>query len=135
MVLSIPRQKIVELALKVIAAGIMIQTLFFKFTGAGESVYIFSKMGIEPFGRYATGTAEAIASVFLFIPRLKNIGALISAGMMTGAILSHVFMLGISIMGDHGELFSFALIVFLCSDYILFKGIQRNEITLKPLYI
>ena len=129
------KEQAVEFALRLIAAVIMVQTLFFKFTGAAESVYIFSRLGAEPFGRYATGIGEAIASVLLFIPRTKYIGAMMGAGMMAGAMASHLFILGISIMDDGGELFSFACIVFLCCSYLLLRGYQRKDITLKPLYI
>ena len=85
--------------LRVAAAGILLQTLFFKFSGAAESVYIFSALGIEPYGRIGTGIAELICSVLILMPRTTWIGALGGSGIMTGAILSHLFVLGIVVFG------------------------------------
>lgn len=112
---------IVSWALRVIAALILLQTLFFKFTGAKESVYIFSTLGIEPWGRIGSGVAELIASVLLLLPPTVVYGAILSLGVITGAILSHLTKLGITLpaVNDHGELFSLAVVVFLCSAAVL----------------
>ena len=106
--------------LRIIPALIMLQTLFFKFTGAAESIYIFSKLNIEPWGRYGSGVAELIAGILLLIPRYSVWGALLALGVMGGAILSHLTVLGIEIMGDKGQLFYMALITAACSAIILF---------------
>ena len=104
--------------LKLIVVIILVQTLYFKFTGAEESVYIFTKLGIEPFGRIGSGIVELIASIFILIPRTTLIGALMGAGTMLGAIFSHLFVLGIVVKNDGGELFilsidfAFALLCF-----------------------
>jgi putative oxidoreductase len=90
-------------ALQLIVAGILAQTLFFKFTGAAESVYIFSTLGMEPWGRYASGVAELIAAVLLVIP----------------GCVSHLTVLGIEVQGDGGLLFALAVIVFISSLAIL----------------
>lgn len=115
---------IASLALRLIAAGILLQTLYFKFTAQPESIYIFSKVGIEPWGRIGTGIAELIASVLLLIPSTIVFGALLAAGIMAGAILSHVFILGISVQDDGGLLFAYALITFTASLILLlmYKG-------------
>jgi uncharacterized membrane protein YphA (DoxX/SURF4 family) len=105
--------------LRAIAAIIMLQTLFFKFTAASESVYIFSTLGIEPWGRIGSGIMELIASVLILIPRTTVLGALLAIGIMGGAILSHIFFLGIAVQGDGGQLFIYALLV-LISAAILF---------------
>ena len=102
------------------AAVILLQTLFFKFTGAEESVYIFTKVGLEPFGRYASGVVELVAAVLLLFRCHAWVGALLAIGMMTGAIASHLTVLGISVQDDHGLLFCLALIVFACSAAVLF---------------
>lgn len=112
--------------MRVVVAFIMLQTLFFKFTGAPESIYIFETIGAEPFGRYASGIAELVASVLLLIPRTTWLGALLGAGIMSGAILSHVTILGIEVMGDGGTLFGMAILVFLCCGWLLF--IHRADI-------
>jgi uncharacterized membrane protein YphA (DoxX/SURF4 family) len=110
---------IISWALRILAAVIMLQTLFFKFTASEESIYIFSKMGIEPWGRIGTGVMELIASVLLLVPRTKLLGALLAIGIMAGAILSHIFFLGISVQGDGGQLFIYALVVFFCSVLVI----------------
>src|SRR5437868_1367625 len=68
--------------LRLLAAAIMLQTLFFKFSGAEESIYIFSKLGMEPWGRIGTGVMELIASILILIPRTTGIGAIIGIGLM-----------------------------------------------------
>ncbi len=110
---------IVTWALRILSAGIMLQTLFYKFTASAESVYIFSKLGIEPFGRLGSGIAELIASVLLLIPRFTVYGALLAMGVMSGAIVSHITVLGIEVQGDGGLLFIYALLVFASSLILL----------------
>src|SRR3954469_22537690 len=92
-------EKIVAWICRIAAAIILLQTLFFKFTAAPESVYIFSKLGLEPWGRIGTGIMELIASVLLLIPRTTSIGAFLAAGIMSGAIFSHLTKLGIAVQG------------------------------------
>lgn len=115
-------------ALRGIAAVILLQTLLFKFTGAKESVYIFSTLGMEPWGRIGSGVAELIASILLLLPSTVVYGAILSLGVITGAIVSHLTKLGIALpaVGDHGELFSLAIVVFVCSGIVLFM--HRTEI-------
>jgi uncharacterized membrane protein YphA (DoxX/SURF4 family) len=98
--------------LRILAALILLQTLFFKFSGAEESVYIFSKLGMEPWGRIGTGIIELIASILLLIPRTTAIGAVLGLGVMSGAIFFHLTRLGIVVKDDHGQLFIYALLVF-----------------------
>ena len=107
--------------LRGVAAAILLQTLYFKFTGARESVYIFSTLGIEPWGRIGSGIAELIASVLLLMPRTAVFGALLSLGVITVAIASHLTKLGIALpaVGDRGELFALAIVVFLCSAAVV----------------
>ena len=101
---------------QIVAAVILLQTLFFKFTAAPESVYIFETLGLEPVGRIGSGIAELIASVLLLIPGTAAIGGVLALGVMVGAIGSHLFTpLGIEVQGDGGTLFILALVVTLCS--------------------
>ena len=111
---------------RVIAAAILLQTLFFKFTGAEESVYIFTKIGIEPWGRYVTGSAELMAAILLLTPRFAWLGAVLSLGVITGALVSHLTVLGIEVKGDRGLLFGLAIAVFVCSFVTLF--LHRHQI-------
>jgi uncharacterized membrane protein YphA (DoxX/SURF4 family) len=112
--------------LRFTAAIILLQTLFFKFTAAPESVYIFTKVGAEPWGRIGSGVVELIAAILMLTPRLTWLGSLLAIGMMAGAILSHVTVLGIEVQGDKGLLFALALIVFVCSTVNLL--LHRTEI-------
>jgi len=109
-----------------VAAVILLQTLYFKFTGAEESVYIFTKVGLEPWGRYATGVAELFAAALLLFPRTVWLGAVIAAGVMLGAIGSHLTKLGIVVKDDGGLLFTLASIVFAAALVTLF--IHRRQL-------
>jgi putative oxidoreductase len=101
--------------LKAIVVVILLQTLFFKFSGSPESVYIFEKLGMEPVGRIGSGIVELIASLLLFIDKTKFYAALTIVGTMLGAIISHLFVLGIEVMNDGGTLFVLALITLIFS--------------------
>ena len=92
-----------------VAAGILLQTLYFKFTGAPESKYIFTRLGVEPWGRIATGLLELVAAALLIVPRTSPIGGLFAAGLMGGAVMSHLTKLGIVVQDDGGLLFALAL--------------------------
>ncbi len=111
---------------KLIAVVILVQTLYFKFTGAEESVYIFTTLGIEPYGRIGSGIVELIASIFILIPRTTLLGALLAIGTMVGAIFSHIFVLGIVVKDDGGTLFALALITLICCLILIYN--QKNKI-------
>jgi hypothetical protein len=122
-------KRIPILIMRSIAAVIMLQTLYFKFSGSAESVYIFSELGVEPWGRYATGILELVASVLLILPSTVLYGALLTVALMTGAILSHIFVLGIEIMNDGGLLFIYGVITLsLAAAVLYFKLKQRVSI-------
>ena len=117
-------------ACRVVAAVIMVQTLYYKFTAAPESIYIFSQVGMEPEGRIATGIAELIAAVLIVIPKTSLIGATLALIIMIGAIATHVGILGIEVMNDGGQLFIYAIIVALCCFYIILRTTKRKKKTL-----
>jgi apolipoprotein N-acyltransferase len=94
----------------VVVAAILAQTLFFKFTGAEESVYIFSTLGAEPWGRFGTAILELVAVVLLLTPRTAAVGALLTVALMLGAVGAHLTGLGIEVLGDGGLLFALALV-------------------------
>lgn len=98
---------------RILAAVIMLQTLYFKFTAQSESVQLFTQLGMEPWGRIGTGVAELIASVLILVPRTTLLGALLGLGLMSGAIFFHLTKLGIYFGGD-AILFSYAVICFVC---------------------
>jgi len=111
---------------KLIAAVILLQTLFFKFSAAPVSVYIFSELGLEPWGRIGIGVLELIASILLLIPRTTQYGAILGLGLMSGAIFSHLTKLGIEVQNDSGKLFMLAIIVFsLC---IILIATERKKL-------
>ncbi|MCB1054328.1 MAG: DoxX family protein [Acidobacteria bacterium] len=119
-------QKIVSWIARLVAAVILLQTLFFKFTGAPESIYIFQKLGAEPWGRLGTGSLELVTSILLLIPATAALGGLLAVGVMAGAIMSHLTILGIEVQGDGGLLFTLALVVFVCGLVVLW--IHRREL-------
>jgi putative oxidoreductase len=112
---------------RIVAALIMFQTLYFKFTAAPESVEIFTKVGMEPWGRIGVGVLELIASVLLLINVTAWLGAGLGAGLMAGAVGMHLTMLGISVGNDHGYLFFLAVAVLICSLYVLFVDRARLQ--------
>jgi uncharacterized membrane protein YphA (DoxX/SURF4 family) len=116
---------IISWVLRLVAAIIMLQTLYFKFTAQDESVQLFTTLGMEPWGRIGTGLLELVASILLLIPRTTLPGALLGVGLMSGAIFFHLTKLGINFDGD-SLLFSYAVIVFLaCAILVL---LHRKDI-------
>ena len=115
-------------------AFVFVQSLFYKFTGSAESIFIFSTLrdwsGIglfEPFGRWFIGLSELVASVLLFVPRTRIWGAGMALVIISGAIFFHLFTpLGVVIMGDGGLLFTLACGVWISSAIILF--VHRAEV-------
>jgi len=121
------KMKIIVLwVLRIVAAYILLQTLKFKFEGLPESIYIFTKVGMEPYGRIGSGIVELIASVLMLIPRATAWGALLAIGTMSGAIFFHLTKLGIEVQGDHGQLFFMAIAVWISSAILLF--VYRNQV-------
>ncbi|MDX1957647.1 MAG: DoxX family membrane protein [Leptospiraceae bacterium] len=111
--------------LRLVVAGIFFQTLFFKFSGSEESIYIFTTVGIEPWGRYASGVMELVCGILLLVPSTKIFGSVTGIGIISGAILSHLTILGIEVKGDGGLLFYLALAIFVGCLAIFF--IHRDE--------
>ena len=112
--------------LRISAAIILLQTLFFKFSGHPESVEIFTKLGVEPWGRIGTGIIELLTGILLLIPSTVFIGALLGIGLMSGAILSHIMVLGIESKGDGGQLFMLAIVVLVFCSVLSFVYKQQG---------
>ena len=123
-------KKITIWVLQIVAAVILLQSLFFKFTGAPEAVQIFTTLGVEPYGRIGLGVLELIAGVMLLVPATAALGSLAAAGIVSGAIVSHLTVLGIRLEGagmdDGGTLFIMALIVWVASLVVAF--LRRQEL-------
>lgn len=119
-------KKKLPLLLQIIVAIILIQTLKFKFTAHPDSVYIFTKVGLEPYGRIGTGITELIAGILLLIPRTTWIGAMLTLGIIGGAIMMHITKLGLEVNNDGGVLFITAMVTFILSAIILWT--KRKEV-------
>jgi len=130
---SLNTPTVVSWALQIVVAVILLQTLFFKFTGAAESVYIFSALGAEPWGRIGSGVVELIAAILLLVPTTVTIGAVLAFGVMVGAIMSHLAVLGIEVQGDGGLLFGLALTVLVGSAIVLV--LRRRDIPLVGVWL
>lgn len=119
--------------LQLIVAVILLQTLVFKFTAAAESVYIFSTLGVEPWGRIGSGLVELVAAILLLVPATVTVGAAVAGVVIVGAIVSHLTVLGIEVQGDGGLLFFLALTVFVASAAILV--LRRGEIPVIGMWL
>lgn len=120
---------IVSWICRIVIAVILLQTLFFKFTGAEESRYIFTTlMGaeLEAYGRIGSGLVELAAAVLILLPSTVWLGALLAFGTISGAIFSHLTKLGIEVKDDGGLLFVLALTVFVLSAVLLL--VHRRQI-------
>lgn len=111
--------------LRLVAAAIMLQTLYFKFRAEPESVKLFTELGMEPWGRIGTGIFELIASILILYPKTTGYGAVLGLGLMSGAIFFHLTKLGINFNGDP-ILFIYAVIVFVCCAILAF--VYRNDL-------
>jgi uncharacterized membrane protein YphA (DoxX/SURF4 family) len=107
-----------------IVAVILAQTLYFKFTYAPETRYIFEPLGGRPVASLV-GFAELVCVVLLLIPRCAAVGALLALGVTSGAIMTHITRLGIEVKnpdtgeGDGGLLFGLAITVAVGSLVVL----------------
>lgn len=119
-------KKFLPLILRIVVAIILLQTLRFKFTAHPDSVYIFSKVGLEPYGRIGIGILELIAGILLLIPKTVWVGALLSLGVISGAVIMHLTTLGIEINNDGGVLFGTAVLTFVLSAIIVW--LERKKI-------
>lgn len=118
---------------RTIAALIMLQTLYFKFTANPESVEIFTMIGMEPWGRIGVGVLELVASVLLIVNATVWLGALLSAGLMAGALGMHLTLLGIEVQGDGGYLFFLSAVVMACSLWLIGRNMRRIRLVISGL--
>lgn len=105
---------------RIVAAFILLQTLFFKFTAHPDSVLLFSTLGVEPFGRIGLGVLELITAILLLVPSTTRFGGIMTTGLMVGALATHLFIVGIDFNGDGGLLFGLALVTFICGLIVTF---------------
>lgn len=126
MLSTLEGKKILSWLLRLVAAIILLQTLFFKFTAHPQSVELFTALGVEPWGRIGTGVIELIAGILLLAPSTIFFGALLGLGLMSGAIFSHLTVIGIESHGDGGLLFTLALIVFASSVALVVMYMEQG---------
>ncbi|MBI1307627.1 MAG: DoxX family protein [Bacteroidetes bacterium] len=119
-------KRILYWVVRMVPAIIMFQTLYFKFTGQPESIYIFETVHMEPWGRYGSGVTELIAAILLLVPGKSHFGAVLGAGVMSGALFFHLTSLGIDVQGDGGTLFTLALATFICCLIVMYQ--ERNTL-------
>jgi hypothetical protein len=124
---------VVSRVCQLIAAGILAQTLAFKFTASPESVAIFTKLGMEPWGRIGSGVGELIGVLLLLWPRTAVYGSKLTLGILAGAIVSHLTVLGIAVQGDHGLLFGLALTAFACAGVVVFIRWSQIPLPHRPV--
>ncbi|MBA2610753.1 MAG: DoxX family protein [Bacteroidetes bacterium] len=124
-------EKIISWITAILSAIIMLQTLYFKFSAAPESVFIFSTLHMEPWGRIGSGIGELIASILILIPATRWIGAILGLAIISGAIIAHLTKLGLEVQGDGGYLFILALVVFISCGICLY--LEKNK--LKSMYV
>ncbi len=125
--MSLKLTLIITWLLRILAAVIMLQTLYFKFSASPESVYIFTTLNMEPWGRIGIGIMELIASCLILYPRTTGMGALLGMALMAGALFSHLTKLGFEVMNDGGQLFIYALLVFISCTVLAI--LYRKELT------
>lgn len=121
-------KNIISWVLKLTVSIILLQTLYFKFTGHPDSVHIFSELGVEPWGRIGLGIIELITAILILVPKSAMIGMINSLGIIMGAVFSHLLVLGINVSNDGGGLFTLAIIVLVASSiYIIlnFTDVKR----------
>jgi hypothetical protein len=134
-------KSIVYYALRYVPAVILLQTLFFKFSGSDVSVFIFKSIDdfmhwnniMEPYGRIGTGVMELIAGALLLWPKQSHWGAFLSLGVISGALLTHLVILGIDVQGDHGKVFYLGLVTFICNLIVVYQN-RKSLPILKSIF-
>jgi uncharacterized membrane protein YphA (DoxX/SURF4 family) len=134
-------KSVIFYALRYIPAIILLQTLFFKFSGAEVSVYIFKSVDdfmqwtavMEPYGRIFTGIIELVAGLLLLWPKQSHWGAFLSMGVIFGALMTHLVILGIDVKGDHGKVFYLGLLTFICNVIVVYQN-RKSLPILKSIF-
>jgi len=122
-----------DLGLRILIAVILLQTLRYKFTAHPDSVYIFTQVGLEPYGRISIGILELISAILILIPKTIWLGAGLTLGIITGAIVMHITKIGIEVNDDGGTLFYMALLIFILALFVLWKNRKNIPIIGKSL--
>ena len=126
-------KKAIDLGFRILIAVILLQTLSYKFTAHPDSVYIFKEVGLEPYGRIAIGVLELISAILILIPKTIWLGASLTLGIISGAIIMHITIIGIEVNNDGGTLFFMALLIFTLALFVLWKNRKNIPIIGKSL--
>jgi hypothetical protein len=122
-----------ERSTSILSAILMLQTLYYKFSAAPESIYIFTELGIEPFGRIGIGIVELVASILLVFRKTSIFGAILGIGVIAGAIFAHIFIIGIEVQNDKGVLFGLAFVIFVASSLTIYVQKDKFNLLIKRL--
>lgn len=101
------------LALMMIMAGTS------KLRGVPMMVGLFEAIGVGQWFRYVTGGLEVLGAALLFVPRLSGVGATLLAGVMAGAVATHIFIVGGSFVVPLTLLAAAAFIAYVRRDRTL----------------
>jgi len=85
--------------LQIGAAGMFLMVGFLKLSGNPQLVSLFQAIGIGQWFRFLTGALEVCGAILLLIPRTSGLGALMLAGVMACAVMTHLFIVGGSPLG------------------------------------
>ena len=80
--------------LQIAAAAMFLMAGFSKLSGNEQMVGVFETIGFGQWFRYLTGALEVTGAALLLIPRTSGVGALLLVGVMAGAVLTHLFIIG-----------------------------------------
>ena len=105
--------------LQILAAAILLGAAVGKFSSTAGDVFIFTELGMEPTGRIIIGLIEATAALMLLTKNYPALGALLGIGVMCGAVIAHVSVLGFNVQGDRGLHIVLLLTVVLSSGTVL----------------
>lgn len=107
--------------LTVIITIIVLQSVYFKFTGGAEMVYVFRALNVEPFGRYLSALMEFAACMLLYFQKTRLLGATLTMFLMLLAMLAHFCFLGLEVLGDAAIMFMLALMTFSLSSILIYR--------------
>ena len=113
---------------QLVAAAVIAWAGVTKLLATPGNVFIFQELGMEPFGRHLVGVIEIGAGLLLLTRGFAALGALLTVGIMFGAIIAHVTFLGVDVQGDGGTHTLLLVAVLLSAGFVLFS--RRRDLPL-----
>jgi len=114
-----------ERTASIVAAILFLQSVYFKLIAAPGSVFIFTEIGIEPYGRIIIGILELIVGLLLIFRKTSLLGGILGLGFILGAIFTHLFVLGIEVQNDGVLLFGMAIVVLVSCIVTIFTQSKK----------